>query len=147
MKIYVAGSFKNSEEINRIGNELRKAGHECYIFCEPGCETLKLSQEMRAIENINEMTPKSIYTSHRLNKIGELNFDALQTCDAVVLVLPCGRSAHLEAGYMIGHAGPVFVIGPMVKGEFDAMYCMVENIYATEQLEDLLSELEAYEDD
>ena len=31
-----------------------------------------------------------------------LDMDALKACDTLVLVLPCGRSAHLELGYAIG---------------------------------------------
>jgi nucleoside 2-deoxyribosyltransferase len=30
--------------------------------------------------------------------------------DCCVLVLPCGRSAHIEAGYMAGRGKPVWVL-------------------------------------
>jgi nucleoside 2-deoxyribosyltransferase len=36
--------------------------------------------------------------------------DGMEWADACVLVLPCGRSAHLEAGWFAGKGKPVFVL-------------------------------------
>jgi nucleoside 2-deoxyribosyltransferase len=36
--------------------------------------------------------------------------DALNAADVTVLVLPCGRSAHLEAGYTAGQGKPVVIL-------------------------------------
>ena len=45
----------------------------------------------------------SVFLNHpKVNSIFRTDMDALQECDAVVCVLPCGRSAHLELGYGIG---------------------------------------------
>lgn len=40
------------------------------------------------------------------------DFEALDTCDGLILVLPCGRSAHLEAGYVIGQGKPSLIYKP-----------------------------------
>ena len=42
--------------------------------------------------------------------------------DAVLLVLPAGRSAHLEAGYAVGRGKKLIVYGDFPTGEFDVMY-------------------------
>jgi hypothetical protein len=42
-----------------------------------------------------------------------LDMGALEWCDACVLVLPCGRSAHLEAGWAAG-AGK-FTVGLLAR--------------------------------
>ncbi len=36
--------------------------------------------------------------------------DALRWCEALVLVLPCGRSSHLELGWAIGAGRRAFVL-------------------------------------
>lgn len=36
--------------------------------------------------------------------------DGMEWADVCVLVLPCGRSAHLEAGWFAGKGKPVFVL-------------------------------------
>ena len=38
------------------------------------------------------------------------DMDGMEWADACVLVLPCGRSAHLEAGWFAGQGKPVFVL-------------------------------------
>lgn len=39
-----------------------------------------------------------------------LDWHGMNEADCGVLVLPCGRSAHLEAGYMAGKGKPVFTL-------------------------------------
>jgi hypothetical protein len=49
---------------------------------------------------------------------------ALRWCDTCVLVLPSGRSAHLEAGWAAG-AGKT-TIGLLADGEPDLMWKMLD---------------------
>lgn len=57
------------------------------------------------------------------------DFNAMREADACVLVLPCGRSAHLEAGYFIGANKPLFIYIPE-QIEPELMYKMTHYIYA-----------------
>ena len=43
---------------------------------------------------------------------------------------------------MCGQHRPVYVIGPMVPGEFDAMYIMVDGIFADDEYPQLAKKLE-----
>ena len=47
--------------------------------------------------------------------------EALESCDACVLVLPCGRSAHTEAGWFAGRGKKVVAYLPE-KVEPELMY-------------------------
>jgi hypothetical protein len=38
------------------------------------------------------------------------DFEAMEMCTQCVLVLPCGRSAHLEAGWFIGQGRPTYIL-------------------------------------
>ena len=49
--------------------------------------------------------------------------------DAVIMLLPCGKSAHLEAGYAKGHGKKLYIIGEFPKGEFDVMYGFADRLY------------------
>ncbi len=54
--------------------------------------------------------------------------EALVTADCVVLVLPSGRSAHLEAGYAAGQAKPVVVVCEKgTKIEPELMYLLLDS--------------------
>ncbi len=63
------------------------------------------------------------------------DMNALRAAEAIVLVLPCGRSAHLEAGWAAGAGKPVFVYAPYAC-EPELMYLMAQAIHWS--LEDLV---------
>jgi hypothetical protein len=56
------------------------------------------------------------------------DFAAMEKADIFVLVLPCGRSAHLELGWAVGAGKRTAVLldGPLVQPEL--MYKMVDHI-------------------
>ncbi len=53
-----------------------------------------------------------------------VDMNALRAADACVLVMPCGRSAHLELGYCIGAGKPTAIL--LTDGEPELMYAMVD---------------------
>jgi hypothetical protein len=100
--IYVASSWRNKQQ-PLVVQTLREAGHEVYDFKNPpdasGFKWSDIDPEWEAWTNDQ-------YTSsleHPLAEKGfKADFDAMAWADAVVLVLPCGRSAHLELGWGVG---------------------------------------------
>ena len=53
-------------------------------------------------------------------------FEAMQWADTFVLVLPCGRSAHLEAGWAIGAGKPTAILLNEERFEPELMYRMAD---------------------
>lgn len=103
MKIYVASSWRNTEQ-PAVVQALQNFGHEVYDFKNPqpgdnGFHWSEIDRDwkywtgptfLRALE-------------HPIAQAGfKSDMDALRSCDACVLVLPCGRSAHLELGWAVG---------------------------------------------
>lgn len=59
----------------------------------------------------------------------QLDREALGWGDTCVLLLPCGRSAHLEAGYAAGQEKRVMVVLPSAGGfRPELMYLLAERI-------------------
>lgn len=72
----------------------------------------------------------------------------LDTSDAVVLVLPAGRSGHLELGYSVGRGIPGYILldqGYVEEGRFDVMYNFASGVFEKE--EDLVHELQRLDRD
>lgn len=110
MKIYVASSWRNPYQPDVVKN-LKSKGHEVYDFRnpEPGNTGFHWSQ---IDEDWEYWTPNEFVEGlkHPLADEGfKFDKDALDWAEACVLVLPCGKSAHLEAGYMAGQGKPVFI--------------------------------------
>jgi len=57
----------------------------------------------------------------------KLDFDAMKWADACVMVLPCGRSANTEAGWMKGAGKKVFVFIPIAQ-EPELMYKIYDDV-------------------
>ncbi len=55
------------------------------------------------------------------------DMDALRECDVCLLVLPCGRSAHLELGWAAGAGKKTVVLEPDPI-EPDLMYLMCDRL-------------------
>ena len=94
MKVYVASSWRN-DVYPQVLEVLRQAGHDVYDFRHQG----------GADWNPTEITSDELFSflNHpKVSSIFKKDMDALVESDAVVCVLPCGRSAHLELGYGIG---------------------------------------------
>jgi hypothetical protein len=110
-RIYVASSWRNGLQPGVV-RALRYQGHEVYDFRNPkpgdkgfGWSGIDLlweqwdSQQFRAA------------LDHPLAIAGfKSDHDAMVWADTCVLVLPCGRSAHLEAGEFIGAGKRLFIL-------------------------------------
>ena len=55
------------------------------------------------------------------------DIEAMRSCDACVLVLPCGRSAHTEVGWFAGAGKRVFVYIP-TRQEPELMYKLFDGV-------------------
>ena len=110
MKIYVASSWRNLFQPG-IVVMLRKCGHEVYDFRNPpgragfGWESIDPKWQGWDSEAYRRAL------NHPLAIEGyEVDMTALRECDAVVYVLPCGRSASWEFGYAMGQGKKGYVI-------------------------------------
>jgi len=108
--IYVASSWRNSVQPTVVG-ALRSAGMEVYDFRHPddGDDGFHWSQVYGRPGDAAEWTdgvPAEEMVAgldHPLAVTGfGLDMAAMEKCDTCVLVLPCGRSAHLELGWFAG---------------------------------------------
>jgi NTP pyrophosphatase (non-canonical NTP hydrolase) len=125
--IYVASSWRNpiQQEIVRV---LRGAGHAVYDFRNPTPDNYGFSWSAVNPDWL-KWTPEQfiteLYSGHQAIEHGfAFDKNALDWADTCVLVLPCGRSAHLEAGYAAGQGKlTLFFLHPD-KFEPELMYLL-----------------------
>ena len=100
MKIYVASSWRNMYQPSIVAL-LREHGHEVYDFRDPASQF-----RWEEIDpDYQDWTPRQYIKAldHPLAQFGyNRDYNALCWAEAVVLVQPCGASAHLELGWGIG---------------------------------------------
>ncbi len=103
-RIYVASSWRNPYQADVV-KELRSAGHQVYDFRNPpnGIPGFRWSEIDTDWLNWSAAQYRAAITTHPIAARGFVSdLRGMQWADACVLVLPCGRSAHLEAGWFCG---------------------------------------------
>jgi hypothetical protein len=130
VKVYVASSWRNQKQPQVVA-DLRMAGHEVYDFRNPpsgtGFSWSKLDPSLPVGPADLELDATTIIQmlTHPIADEGfASDMEALRWCDVCVLLLPCGRSAHLEAGWAAG-AGRL-TVGFLSDGEPDLMWKMLD---------------------
>jgi hypothetical protein len=129
-KVYVASSWRNEHQQSLV-NELRLWGCEVYDFKhpkdgKPGFQWTKIDSnwENWTMEEYRDAL-KDDYAQFGFSR----DFDAMKSADICVLCLPCGRSAHLEAGWMKGAGKKVIAfIHPEDRIEPELMYGLIDGI-------------------
>jgi hypothetical protein len=138
-RIYVASSWRNAQQ-PAVVTTLRGAGHEVYDFRNPPGRTgFKWSE---VDPDWQQWTPEAYRDAlqHPISQAGfRSDFDAMHWADTCVLVLPCGRSAHIEAGWMVGAGKTVYIL-QTTKEEPELMYLMAHGIALS--IDELLEWLE-----
>lgn len=114
MKIYVASSWRNLLQPG-IVHALRRIGHEVYDFRHPkeGDEGFSWKEIMPSYALGGKVDPSEYRTAlkHPVAQAGyAVDIGALRWCDAVVYVMPCGRSASWEFGYAMGQGKKGYVV-------------------------------------
>ena len=110
-KISVASSWRNRFQQSVVGL-LREHGHEVYDFKNPapGNNGFRWSEIDGNWENWDDAHYLLALKHPIADKGFALDWGAMQWADVGVLVLPCGRSAHLEAGYFVGAGKPLYIV-------------------------------------
>lgn len=108
MKIYVASSWKNPM-LNEVISSLRKSGHYVYDFRETGFSWLKQPHLWAPSREVNKPSFYKAANDGAVRAALSADLQAFNAADAVVAVLPCGRSSHIEIGMAITRGIPVIM--------------------------------------
>lgn len=137
MKIYVASSWRNTIQPTVV-EALRAVGHEVYDFKNPDGKTgfswNQISNPEHTAGRVDgdwqKWTPAEFREAlnHPLAQAGfRSDMDALKACDACILVMSSGRSAHLELGWAAG-AGKHTAVLMLEPAEPELMYAMCNTV-------------------
>lgn len=135
-KVYVIGAL-NNPEIVKVGNALRAAGFNAFDAWYGAGEQADLTWEAYERER-GRSYAEALYGDAATN-IYEFDKKHLDASQMAVLVQPCGRSGHLEAGYMVGCGKPVFALFPEEPAKWDVMTRFLTSV--SFDIEELIADL------
>ena len=138
MKIYLASSWRN-EHYTEVLDRLREEGFDVYDF-----RNEDTAFHWRSVHAEWKKWDLFSFVQALETKIAIRGFasdlSAMRRSDVCVLLLPCGRSAHLEAGWFVGKGKQLFILVPE-DIEPELMYSMADGVLGS--VEDLVIALRA----
>jgi hypothetical protein len=139
-RVYLIGSLRNSAVIE-VANAIEEAtGYEVWAsWFAAGPEA---DDHWKAYEKARGRDYAEALASYAAQHVFRFDKTHLDESDAVVLVLPAGRSGHLELGYAIGKGLPGFILldaNTKAEDRWDVMYNFATGVH--DSLEALIPEL------
>jgi hypothetical protein len=114
MKIYVASSWRNPLQPT-IVSALREFGHDVYDFRHPkkdddGFTWKQVGAPTAFVDKVAPDVWRQMLEHPRAVESYEADIGHVRWCEAIVYVLPCGRSASFEFGYAMGQGKQGYVV-------------------------------------
>ncbi len=121
MSIYIIGSLRNPG-IPIIASRIRQLGYE--VFDDWYAAGPKADDHWRDYEQGRGRSYAEALKGHAARHVFDFDQHHLDRCDGGLLVLPAGKSGHLELGYLRGQKKPTWILmdGPPPDGRWDVMY-------------------------
>lgn len=135
--VYLIGSLRN-EKIPQTAEVLRQAGHSVFddwFAAGPEADDYWQRYEKRKGNSLPEAL-----NGYAANHVFEFDKLHLDRCDTSILVLPAGRSGHLELGYSRGRGKDCAILLEEEPDRYDVMYRFA-NLGVFFNIKDLLNGL------
>jgi len=106
-EIYLIGSLRNPD-IPTFANEVRKMNYKVFDdWFSPGPEA---DDFWRKYETERGRTYEEALQGYAGQHVYEFDKHHIDRCDIGLLMMPAGKSGHIELGYMIGKGKPCFIL-------------------------------------
>jgi hypothetical protein len=154
-KVYVASSWRNGVQPMVVAACLA-AGMEVYDFKAEGAGFSWKDVDPEWRDDVTDPDAPRQPAGMTFDRLEQMlahpramagfarDYIAMQQADTFVMVLPCGRSAHLELGWAIGQGKRTAILNTEDEPEPDLMVLMAD--YRTDNLMDLLAWLGVRDD-
>lgn len=126
--IYLIGSLRNPQ-VPLVAQILRAAGHEVFddwFAAGPNADDCWRDYEIARGHDF----PTALQ-GHAATHVFEFDKHHLNRCDTAVLLLPAGKSGHLELGYAIGRGKRGYIILDNQPERFDVMYKFADGVFTS----------------
>jgi hypothetical protein len=124
--IYIIGSLRNPAIVS-FANELQREGFEAFAdWFSAGPEADDILRDYSKARDRNYKQTLQSYAARHIFSFDKFHLDR---CDAAVLVMPAGKSGHIELGYLIGKGKPGFILFDEEPERIDVMHQFATDIF------------------
>jgi len=127
---YVIGSLRNPEIVS-FSNALQAEGYEAFADWFGAGPTA--DDCFRDYTKARGLSYKEALKTYAARHIFEFDLKHLLRCDAAVVLMPAGRSANLELGFVRGQGKPGFIVFDETPERYDIMTQFASEIFFSQQ--------------
>lgn len=124
--IYLIGSLR-TPAVPILGRRLREAGFQ--VFDDWHAAGPHADDEWQKYETQRGRTYGQALKGAAAKNIFAFDLKNLEQCDTAVMLMPAGKSAHLELGYMLGREKLGYVLFDKEPERWDVMYQFADGIF------------------
>lgn len=128
--LYLIGSLRN-DEIPKIAKSLRDVGLD--VFDDWFAAGPTADDSWKEYERARGHDYTTALMGHAARHVFAFDKHHLDRCDSALLVLPAGKSGHLELGYMSGKGRPTFILLDEQDVRWDVMYQFATKVFMNEK--------------
>lgn len=138
---FIASRYRNRPHVLELAQKIREKERSCYCFIQSDATT-------SYVNGIDSDSPEDVMEEFeaiddwrndpKVQRIFKTDMDALKAADTLVLLLPAGKSSHLETGVAYGLGKKLILIGE--QQETESLYLMFDEFYNT--IDEFISTLE-----
>lgn len=134
--IYLIGSLRNPE-VPILANKLRHLGYDVFDdwfaaseIADDAWRDYEIGRGHNLCQALDGYAAKHVFEFDKYH---------LDKSDIGILLLPSGRSGHLELGYLIGRGCKSYIVYPEEPERFDVMYLLSDKVF--ESVDELIQNL------
>lgn len=124
----IISRYRNKDRFETLIGGIIKKGKTCYNFfdipSDPNDPEADAETQMKSFEKV-----KDFFNDRHFKRLFINDLNGLKNAEKVILLLPAGTSAHIEAGIAYGLGKPLVLIGEPEKPE--SLYLIFEERYKT----------------
>ena len=130
---FIASRWRNKDQVLELTEKIRNKNKPVYCFIEgDGTQyALKDAEQKYSAEEFMEMFENlpNWQTDPRVKEIFDVDMNALKDSEMLILLLPAGKSAHIESGAAYGMGKKCILIGE--QKETESLYRIFDEFYPT----------------
>ncbi len=131
---FVSGRWRNRDNVLGLTQKIREKGYKVYCFLEASHSASRIHNDPE--EDMRQFEKRDWKNDPYVKEVFQNDMDGEKASDVFVILLPVGKSCHIEAGVAYGMGKKCVLIGEQKEAEslylvFNEMYCSVNEFLMT----------------
>jgi len=126
---FISGKWRNKDKVLQLTKAIRDKGYSVYCFLESEHSIDRIANDPE--EDMQNFEKLDWRNDSYVKKVFENDMEGQRNSSTFVMLLPAGKSCHIEAGVAYGLGKKCILIG--VQKEAESLYLIFDMVYLTEE--------------